>query len=83
MLFRSIHTHPLHTTDGMRDPAGALLRAARTAGFAYTQHLVLVHHPLTAPLPPHPTRRPAAHGPAHRRVHSDLYLLTTPAGGPR
>ena len=77
-----IHTRPLHTETGLLDPAGALLRAARTAGFAYLQHLVLVHHRLTRP---GSARRCAAtHRPAHARVHTDLYaLLLEPNGEAR
>jgi len=77
-----VHTHPAHTKDGMHDPAGELLRAARTAGLAYLQHLVLVHHPLTA-VAPHRAHRLAPGGPAHRRVHSDLYALTDANGTSR
>jgi hypothetical protein len=69
-----IHTHPAHTIEGLRDPAGALLRAARTAGLAYLQHLVLVHHRPTL-ADPGRTRRCAAPRPVHARVHTDLYLL--------
>lgn len=78
-----IHTHPAHTKDGMHDPAADLLPAARTAGFAYLQHLVLVHHPLPAPATPHRAHRQAPGGAAHRRVHSDLYALTDPSGAGR
>ena len=70
-----VHTHPVHTKAGLHDPARVLLRAARAAGFAYLQHLVLVHHPLTAPALPRATRRTPQHPPAHRRAHSDLYVL--------
>jgi hypothetical protein len=73
-----IHTHPQHTKDGMHDPAGTLLHAARAAGFVYTQHLVLVHHRLITPPPTRRAHRAPQHGPVHRRAHSDLYLLTTP-----
>lgn len=78
-----IHTHPAHTKDGMHDPAGVLLRAARAAGFAYLQHLVLVHHALAAPAPPRAHRCAADPGPVHRRVHSDLYALTDANGANR
>lgn len=75
-----IHTHPTHTKHGMHDPAGQLLRAARTAGLAYLQHLVLVHHPLPAPAAPQRAAQSAGRGPAHRRVHTDLYALTDANG---
>lgn len=78
-----IHTHPAHTKDGMHDPAGELLRAARTAGFAYLQHLVLVHHRLPAPAEMHRIRHTAPRSPAHHRVHSDLYALTDANGTSR
>jgi hypothetical protein len=78
-----IHTHPTHTKNAMHDPAGDLLPAARAAGFAYLQHLVLVHHPLTAPAIPRRIRHTAPGHPAHRRVHSDLYALTDPNGASR
>ena len=77
-----IHTHPAHTKDGMHDPAGELLPAARTAGLAYLQHLVLVHHPLNA-VTPHRARPTAPHSPVHRRVHTDLYALTDANGTSR
>jgi hypothetical protein len=77
-----IHTHPAHTKDGMHEPAGELLHAARTAGFAYLQHLVLVHHPLSA-IAPHRARLTAPRSPVHRRVHSDLYALTDANGARR
>lgn len=70
-----IHTHPVHTKAGMLDPAQVLLRAARAAGLAYLQHLVLVHHPLTAPTPPRAARRTPERPRTHRRAHSDLYVL--------
>ena len=71
-----VHTHPTHTEAGMHDPAAGLLRAARTAGFTYLQHLILVHHPLTDSALPRVLRGTAQPGAAHRRVHSDLYALT-------
>lgn len=77
-----VHTHPHHTAAGLHDPAGAAIRAARTAGLAYTQHTVLVHHPLTTRTSPrftHPRQRPAT--PVHRRTHTDLYTLTHPRNG--
>jgi hypothetical protein len=76
-----IHTHPAHTKAGLLDPAGDLLRAAHTAGLAYLQHLVLVHHTLAAPALPRANRRCAVDpGPVHLRVHSDLYALTDANG---
>ena len=77
-----IHTHLTHAKDGMHDPAGLLLRAARTAGFAYLQHLVVVHHPLadSATLR---TRRAVHPELVHRRAHSDLYALTAADGASR
>ncbi len=78
-----VHTHPAHTKVGMHDPAAGLLRAARTAGFAYLQHLVLVHHPLTDSASPRALRGDAHPGAAHRRVHSDLYALTDANGATR
>ena len=77
-----IHTHPIHTTDGMHDPAGLLLRAARTAGFAYLQHLVVVHRPLADSAPAR-TRRIVRPDLVHRRAHSDLYALTAADGAGR
>lgn len=77
-----IHIHPVHTEAGMHDPAATLLCAARTAALAYLQHLVIVHHPLAHPAPLRAVRRSTNGGPAHRRVHSDLYLLTDITGGP-
>jgi hypothetical protein len=79
-----VHTHPVHTKAGMHDPAGDLLRAARAAGFAYLQHLVLVHHTPTSRVPARTARRsPARPGPVHRRVHSDLYALIDANGAAR
>lgn len=79
-----IHTHPAHTKAGLLDPAAGLLRVAQAAGFAYLQHLVLVHHPLTAPAPPPAARRCAADpGAVHHRVHSDLYVLSDANGASR
>lgn len=77
-----VHTHPHHTAAGLLDPAAALIRAARAAGLAYTQHLVLVHHRLdahTAARFAQPRQRPVA--PVHRRAHSDLYAFTPRSTG--
>ncbi|MGP4112605.1 hypothetical protein ACTWP5_17050 [Streptomyces sp. 4N509B] len=70
-----------HGEDGeLLDPCGRLIALARSAGFVYRQHILLVHatasggrlHP-TADAPAEPS------GPwRHRPVHSDL-LLFTPA----
>lgn len=77
-----IHTHPMHTEAGLLDPAGALLRAARAAGLTYLQHLVLVHHRLTPQSSTRPVRNCAVvHGPAHARVHTDLYALLLESNG--
>lgn len=80
-----VHTHPHHTAAGLLDPAAALIRAARAAGLAYTQHLVLVHHRLDARTSARfaqPRHLPVA--PVHRRAHTDLYAFTPrPAGEPR
>jgi hypothetical protein len=78
-----VHTHPAHTKAGMHDPAAGLLRAARRAGFTYLQHLVLIHHPLTAVTAPRALRSAGQPGAAHRRVHSDLYVLTDANGATR
>jgi hypothetical protein len=69
-----IHTHTAHTASGLYDPAGGLLHCARSAGFTYLQHLVLIHHRLSATSP---RARRCAGRPdqAHRRVHTDLYAL--------
>ena len=75
-----IHTHPVHTDTALIDPAGALLRAAQTAGLAYLQHLIVVHHRLTLPPAVRARRRAATTRAVHTRVHTDMYVLLDPTG---
>ncbi|MFJ9174912.1 hypothetical protein [Streptomyces sp. NPDC102360] len=64
-------------TDHLTDPLGLLIATARTAGFRYLQHIVIVHgHPDgddISPTPPDPA--------TPELIHSDLLVLR--AEGPR
>ncbi|WP_051451334.1 hypothetical protein [Actinospica robiniae] len=76
-----VHTHQATGLDGMLDPTGPYVRAARYAGLGYLQHHVIVHtRLLTEPLSARdhadrPAPRHAKIRPRHRRVHSDLIAL--------
>jgi len=73
-----VHTHTAHGPDGLIDPAAGILRAAQGAGFGYLQHIVIVHTRLDAATTPRyriPDQEPVP--PVCRRVHSDLYALST------
>ena len=71
-----------HRQDGeLTDPCGHLVAAARSAGFVYRQHILIVHatargnHLHPAPCAPEPQpARPRR----HRTIHTDL-LMFTPA----
>ena len=76
-----VHTHAAPGPDGLVDPGAAILTAARSEGFDYLQHVVIVHTRLDAPTTARyraPDQTPTP--PACRRLHSDLYVLRKPQG---
>jgi hypothetical protein len=63
------------------DLAGHVVAAARAAGLAYAQHIVLVHAAIDGDrLDPASPAPGTASPPGGTRVHSDLLVFTKPGG---
>jgi hypothetical protein len=68
-------------TPGPGDLAGHVVAAARAAGLAYAQHIVLVHAAVDGDrLDPASPVSGTARAPGGTRVHSDLLVFTKPGG---
>jgi hypothetical protein len=75
-----------HHGDGrLADPCGALIAHARTAGFTYLQHVIVIHASITGdqltPDPDAPAPPPQGHPAVHRLLHTDLLAFHAAASG--
>jgi hypothetical protein len=74
-----------HGEGRLADPCGALIACARTAGFSYLQHVIVVHATITGdqltPDPDAPNTAPQEHPVVHRLLHTDLLAFHAPASG--
>jgi hypothetical protein len=64
------------------DDAAGLVDVATAAGLSYLQHIVAVHAHITGDrlTPPDPTAVPTPGGPAHLKVHRDLFIFVRNGG---
>lgn len=71
-----------HGEGRLADPCGALIACARTAGFTYLQHVIVVHAVITGdqltPDPDAPAPAADGHPAVHRLLHTDLLVFHAP-----
>ncbi|WP_431947886.1 hypothetical protein [Actinacidiphila sp. bgisy167] len=71
-----------HGSGRLADPCGALIACARTAGFTYLQHIIVVHAAMAGdyltPGPDAPASAPDDSQAVHRLLHTDLLVFHAP-----
>lgn len=71
----AVITHCDHQQERLRDPSGSIVASAQNADLIYLQHIVALHHPITAGHLTRTRRRETGATRRHLRVHSDVYLF--------